>query len=204
VSPGHRPFVIDLAKVDLLEPAERFREEFARRRSLFCRHVFAPAFLDRLSAILARATFGRDGVENLLFRTTEQPARASGAISLALRRSNLMRWVEQVTACEVLVTASGRVTQTVADPTATLDWHSDMREPARRIGITINLGEAPYEGGVFELRRRNGEILTEHRHVERGSALIFDVGPDYQHRVRAVMAGGPRRVYAGWFYKSAS
>jgi hypothetical protein len=33
-----------------------------------------------------------------------------------------------------------------------------------------------------------------------GAALIFEVSARYEHRILAVTAGGPRRVYTGWFY----
>jgi hypothetical protein len=29
--------------------------------------------------------------------------------------------------------------------------------------------------------------------------MIFDVGSRYEHRVLSVTAGGPRRVFSGWF-----
>lgn len=200
---GHHAFVLGTGGVDLLKPPEPLRETFAARRTLFCRNIFEPRFLDILGGLLRRAAWTQNGVEGLLFRTTEDPARAGGAISLALRRPELMRWVEQVTGCETLVTASGRVQQIEANPDNELEWHTDLWEPTRRIGISINLGEESYEGGKFELRDRHG-VLSEHRHVERGSALLFDVGPKYQHRVLPVTSGGPRRVYAGWFYKAGT
>ena len=202
MSEDQRPFVIGLAKVELLQPPEKYREAFAERRSIFCRNVFEPDFLALLSAFVERASYTREGVDNLLFRTIEQPPRSGGAISLALRRPNLLRWIERVTDCEPLATVSGRVAQIEANPDTTLDWHNDMREPLRRIGITINLGSKPYEGGAFELRERDGGMLTTHRHVEQGGALIFDVGRHYLHRVLPVTSGGPRRVYTGWFYRA--
>jgi hypothetical protein len=198
---SHRPFLIGPAATEILDPPGKHREEYARTRSLPCHDIFEPGFFKVITGFVDRADFGQDDCEGLLFRTTETPARAGGAISLALRRPNLMRWVEAVTGCEPLGKVSGRVNQILANPETELEWHNDMWEPARRIGITINLGDQPYEGGEFELRNRHG-VLTEHRHVERGSALLFEVGPNYQHRVLPVTAGGPRRVYTGWFYKA--
>jgi hypothetical protein len=81
------------------------------------------------------------------------------------------------------------------------NWHDDLPEnPTRRIGITINLSENPYEGGLFELRKKKTQqILTRHRHEKPGSALIFDVSDALEHRVWPVTSGGPRRIFAGWF-----
>ncbi|MES2441763.1 MAG: 2OG-Fe(II) oxygenase [Pseudomonadota bacterium] len=201
MSSGHRPFVVGPAATELLDSPEAHREEFARTRSLPCHDIFDPGFFKVITGFIDRAAFTQEGVQGLLFRTTETPARAGGAISLALRRPNLLRWVEAVTGCDTLVRVSGRVQQVEASPDTELEWHNDMWEPTRRIGITINLGDQPYEGGEFELRDYKGNMLTEHRHVDQGSALLFDVGRRYEHRVLPVTAGGPRRVYAGWFYK---
>ncbi len=200
---GCQPFVLGLNDVALLQPAQAFQDSFARNRALYCRNIIEPRFLAILADFIQRAAWTQNGVEGLLFRTTEDPARAGGALSHALRRPQLLRWIEELTGCEPLGRASGRVQQIVANPDTELEWHSDLWERDRRIGISINLGSAAYAGGTFELRNRQG-VLTQHRHDEFGSALIFDVGPDYLHRVLPVTAGGPRRVYAGWFYLAAN
>ena len=203
MSGGNRPFVVSISGVELLEPPEKYREEFAAKRALFFDDIFDPPFLEILRGFVRTAEYNREGVSGLGFRTTESPARAGGAISLSLRRPNLMRWVEEVTGCDPLVLTTGRVQQIEVNPDTELSWHNDMWEPNRRIGFTINLSDNAYEGGDFALRRAGTEeVLSEHRHVDYGGALMFDVGYNFEHRVAPVTAGGPRRTYAGWFYKA--
>lgn len=195
-----RLFSVGMSRVNLFASADDLRQDFLRTRALPSRDILEPDLLARIDGILDQGGWSQDGVDNLLFRKAEDPPRAGGVISLMLCRPELLRWVEAVTGCDRLERASGRVIQIEPNASAGLDWHSDMREPARRIGITINLGKAAYEGGKFELRVRDGEVLAEHRHVEQGSALLFAVGRDLQHRLLPITAGGPRQVYTGWFY----
>ena len=62
------------------------------------------------------------------------------------------------------------------------------------------MADLPYEGGAFEMRRKGTEdLLMRHIHRDMGTALIFQVGAELEHRVCSVIAGGPRRVFAGWF-----
>lgn len=146
-----------------------------------------------------------DSVEGLGDREVESPQRAGGAITLALKRAGLMRWIEEATGCGPLVRVDGRVVQARANNHDQLVWHDDLNEPERRLAVTVNLSEAPYEGGRFELRHAGTkEMLTEHLHDAPGALLIFEVARELEHRVLPVTSGGPRRVYTGWFFREAA
>lgn len=201
--PDRRPFVIGATATELLEGPETVRERFAVRRSILCRAAFEPGFLSALRGLCERGSFVADTVEKLGDREVEQPQRAGGAITLALQRAGLMRWLESATGCGALTRVGGRVIQARANNHDQLDWHDDLYDPQRRLAVTVNLSEAPYEGGLFELRDvRTREMLTVHHHAAPGDLMIFDVAADLEHRVLPVTAGGPRRVYTGWFFKA--
>jgi hypothetical protein len=197
-----RPFVIGTSATKLQAPSHAYREQYKSRRSFLCENAFDSAFLAALLDLCDRGSFAPDSVEGLGDREVERPQRAGGAITLALRRANLMRWLEGATGCGQLTTADGRVIQARANNHDQLVWHNDLNEPLRRIGVTIGLSDAPYEGGMFELRHaRTKKVLVSYRHDVAGTALIFDVSPDLEHRVLPITAGGRRRVYTGWFFR---
>ncbi|MES2441764.1 MAG: 2OG-Fe(II) oxygenase [Pseudomonadota bacterium] len=198
-----RPFVIGAAATVLLDPAEAYRDGFTARRSILCRDAFEPGFLGTLRNLCNRGHFVAETVDGLGDREVEAPQRAGGAITLALQRAGLLRWLEAATGCGPLGTAEGRVVQARPNDHDQLDWHNDLYDPQRRLAVTVNLTETPYEGGLFELRTvRTRETLTAHRHAAPGDMMIFDVTRDLEHRVLPVTAGGPRRVYTGWFFKA--
>lgn len=202
MTPEARPFTIGVTTTQLLEPPDAVRDEFARRRSILCRDAFEPGFLATLQGLCNRGRFVPDSVEGLGDREVEQPQRAGGAISLALQREGLRRWLEAATGCGPLGKVEGRVIQARANGHDQLDWHNDLHDSRRRLAITVNLSDAPYEGGLFQLRAvATREMLTEHLHEERGTVLIFDISRDLEHRVLPLTSGGPRRVYTGWFFR---
>jgi hypothetical protein len=122
-------------------------------------------------------------------------------ITLALKRAALLSWLEAMAGCGSLGNVEGRVVRALANNHDQLVWHDDLDEPRRRLAITINLSEQLYEGGLFELRdKRTHAVLASHLHLEPGTALIFDVARDIEHRVLPVTSGGPRCVYTGWFF----
>jgi hypothetical protein len=42
-------------------------------------------------------------------------------------------------------------------------------------------------------------MLRRFKHDQPGTALVFEVRPQLEHRVLPLTAGGPRRVFTGWF-----
>jgi hypothetical protein len=81
-----------------------------------------------------------------------------------------------------------------------LTWRDDQDSLGRSLGVTINLGDIPYDGGDFEMRRKGeADLCCRHHHAAPGEALVFDVSAGLEHRVTPLSAGGPRTIFAGWF-----
>lgn len=172
---------------------------FAATRAIVCHDALDGPLVARLDRICDAAAFRSDHVEHLGHRRIEKPATAGGAIALLLRRQALFRWLEQVTGCATIADIEGRVVQTYAEPGDELVWHDDM-EPRRRLAVTIALTSPPYKGGDFELRRVGDDaLLVDYKHDRSGTMVVFDVSPQYEHRVLPLVSGGPRRVFTGWF-----
>jgi hypothetical protein len=194
-------FVVGAFQTILLAPPEAFAGEFAQHRAIACAGAIEPGLLGSLMRLCREGGFASDEVKGLGHREVESPQRAGHVITLALRRTALISWLEGVTGCAPLGNVEGRVVRALANNHDQLAWHDDLDDPRRRLAITINLSEQLYEGGLFELRdKRTHDVLSTHLHLEPGTALIFDVAPDIEHRVLPVTAGGPRCVYTGWFF----
>lgn len=201
-SDGRSPFVVGAARTDIAGGDDDVSADFARCRAFHAPGAVDGDFLARLLGLCNRGTFVPDVVEGLGLRQIETPGITGGALTLALKRPNLLLWIEQVTGCGPLESVEGRVVQTFPAPDHQLTWHDDRNDPRRRLAITINLSEETYDGGLFELRSTvTGEILLHHRHVAQGAALIFEVAKGLEHRVLPLTSGGPRRVYTGWFLR---
>ena len=80
-------------------------------------------------------------------------------------------------------------------------WHSDIGNSKRRLlGMSINLGNRPYTGGVFKLRdKQTRHPICELPNTGRGDAIFFRISPTLQHMVTAVGGSEPKTAFAGWF-----
>jgi hypothetical protein len=173
---------------------------FARQQALVLPRFLDAAMQATLGGVWRNAAFVRNGIKIAGSRAEETPPRGGQLLNLLLNRSALRDWLERVTGLSPLAAASGAIVRMEAGPGDHLGWHNDQGDPARRLAITINLGDAPYAGGRFEMRRRGGDdLLMHHDHVEPGTALVFAVSPALEHRVTPMTAGGPRTVFTGWF-----
>ncbi|GAA0307879.1 hypothetical protein GCM10009087_17370 [Sphingomonas oligophenolica] len=197
-------FAVGAYRTTLLATPETIAGEFSKHRAIACANAIEPGLLATLMRLCREGSFASDEVEGLGHREVEKPQRAGPTISLALKRANLIDWIEHVTGCGPLEAIEGRVVRARANNHDQLLWHDDLDDVRRRLAVTINLSKQNYEGGLFELReKRTGKLLASHHHLEPGTALIFDVAYDIEHRVLPVTSGGPRCVYTGWFFKAA-
>lgn len=180
-----------------------YRAAFAAQRALVLPGALAPDLLTRLRALSRQSAFVSNPLAGLGHREIERPRLTATAVDLMLTRQILFRWLEQVTGCAPITRAGGDVARTHAAPDDRLDWHDDLNAPEsamRRLAITIALDDLAYSGGLFELRRVGSTApLLAYKHERAGTAVIFEVSPELEHRVRPLTGGGPRLVYAGWF-----
>ena len=203
---GGRLIAIGAQRTDILVAPDGPAHDFERQRAIECRDLLTPDLLASLLDRCRRGRFVADHVERLGSREVEAPQRVGAALNILLSHPLFLRWVEAVTGSHALDRVEGRVVQTRANGMDALDWHNDTHDDAagaRRLGITVNLSDAAYEGGGFELRRiGTREMLIRYRHDRAGTALIFAIAGDLEHRVLPLTSGGPRRVFTGWFVQA--
>lgn len=193
------PFRIDAMDTRIMAEPAAYRAAFDAVPAFVFEDVLDPVLQDKLVQRAKLARYVEDDVRHIGTRAIEAPQHVGGSISLLVGRSSLFTWLEQATGCTPMRAMAGRLVETRANARDELVWHDDSDGRNRLLGVVINLSDPPFEGGTFELRRKGtSENLISFRHTRPGSMMIFAVRPDLEHRVGPVLAGGPRRVYAGW------
>lgn len=195
------PFTIDTMGSAIRGDPSDHRARFTETPALLFGDVFAPALLERLMARAAAARFVDDDVTRIGIREVESsPQVVGGSLGILLGRPALYSWLEAATGVGPIRGIAGRLVQTRANGRDGLDWHDDGDGANRKLAVVVDLSDAPYEGGLFEMRR-TGEAapFLSHRHDRPGSMMVFAVRSELQHRVTELTSGGPRRVWAGWF-----
>jgi len=176
----------------------------AERPAIALTGLLAPEFRRMLDPALRRP-FVEQRVEGAPGMRQVEPGiqPASRALELALRRAPLLRWLERVAGCGPLIRVEGEVAEHRSGGEDYLSWHQDMHKPGRRLALVIDLSDARYEGGIFELRdRQSKQLLIRHHHDQPGSALLFRIAGNLEHRVLPITSGGPRRVFACGFHEA--
>lgn len=77
-------------------------------------------------------------------------------------------------------------------------WHDDLILD-RKLAISINLSEGPYEGGDLEIRHEPTQSVKTLPNKVLGRAVLFIIHPDFKHRVTKVTGEFPKIAYTGWF-----
>jgi 2OG-Fe(II) oxygenase superfamily len=194
------PFLIGQNGTSVTGAPAPWRSQFDQDFALRISGAFAPDYLAKLVERAAGARFIEDQVEGIGSRAIEAPQRIGAAISLMLHNQQLLRWIEQATGVGPVRAFAGRLAETRANGNDALAWHDDREDLTRLLAVVINLSDRPFSGGHFELRRKQAQhphLIFDHD--QPGSMLIFAVRPELEHRVTPLLAGGPRRVFAGWY-----
>lgn len=176
--------------------------QFAQRHVLELPDLIQPDVLGALAPAIQAMRFVPRAEEGVGPRLRERPTRVGNLLCLLLRRQELRDWLTRITGVSPLLAVNGAVARFESGGGQNLDWHNDRDRSGRVLAVTINIGSAPYEGGLFQMRRCDtGEVLFEHSHRRPGSALVFRVSKALEHRVTPVSAGGPRTVFSGWYLR---
>lgn len=82
-------------------------------------------------------------------------------------------------------------------------WHDDAYCGRRLLGLSINLGTEPTQGGEFQIRDRSGAGRSNepYRTIKNnfGAACLFRIDERLVHRVSPLEGTVPRFCTAGWF-----
>lgn len=127
------------------------------------------------------------------------PEASVGVLNFMLNEDAVLRAIERLTGCGPLRGFRGRVYR--LDPNAGHfhGWHRDF-DRNRLLGVSINLTEGAYDGGLLQLRRmRTREVIYGAANRGAGDMLVFRIDASLQHRVTPVSGDVPKVSFAGWF-----
>jgi hypothetical protein len=184
------------------EDLATFRESFALRS-----HVRLAAFLDGPTLALVRAELRGASFHELVHKDIGpnlelcmNPNRALGLLMFLMNNDSLFRVVETIAGSPPITRFSGRVYRLVPGSGHLDDWHDDVVFH-RLVGLTINLSEHSYAGGVLEIRGRGSSRTVERvPNVGPGDAILFRLGRDIEHRVSPMEGTLAKTAFAGWFH----
>ncbi len=133
--------------------------------------------------------------------TIDDPSVA-GLFTFLLNDPRLFALVSEITGCGPIGCFTGRIYRRRAsrwEGDRYYPWHNDVAED-RLIGLSINLGREPYEGGLLQFRdAETGAALADIANTGHGDAVLFRVSDALEHQVTPVTGEVPRTVMAGWF-----
>jgi hypothetical protein len=188
---------------------EQLRSEFARQSCVPLPQLIEPLLLEHLRRQVAAARLvtkiegdDHDQFGKVLFVPQTEPALF--VFHLLMNNRHLFQAIEAITQCRPIGNFVGRLHSSVPGGQHHIAWHGDNADH-RLIGLTVDLSGADYEGGVFQLRRKDAEeIICEMPRRQTGDAFIFRISPDLQHRLTVLERGGPRTAGVGWFRSQPS
>jgi hypothetical protein len=175
------------------------QREFRAHCCARIRGLIEPGLLARLQAQVARASFvdrahGAISTELCMARNA-----CLGTLNFLANDPAVLRFVEDVTGCRRLTSFVGRVYRLEASRGHHDSWHADVAA-GHEVGMSVNLGAEPFDGGVFEIRRvGTTQPLASHANVGPGDAILFSIAGDLEHRVTPMRGAATKTAFAGWF-----
>jgi len=131
----------------------------------------------------------------------DDPAPAS-VLNFAANTPEFLDLIRRITHCQQIRWFHGRVYRMGSSTDHFDSWHADLGTPPQDqiVGMSINLGARPYQGGVFRLRdEASGTVLCELPNTGEGDGIFFRISPGLKHMVTPIEGSEPKTAFAGWF-----
>lgn len=181
------------------EHVQALQRRFREHHHLVLKGLLAPTLLAAIAQSLERATFDAADYEGVGADLRMAGGGALEGLHLIMNDAEFLGVIERIVQAAPLLTFWGRVYRMVPGQAHVADWHDDLFSD-RHIGISINLSDHRYEGGLFQIRRAGAEaLLGEVHNTGWGDAILFRLSPDLEHRVTPVTGAHAKTAFAGWF-----
>lgn len=180
---------------------ETYRASFASTCTAKIHGLLTPSSLGLVRREIDKATF-----EPVIgsFYCEMRIARAAvwHHLLFLVNAPEIFQAVEAITGCGHIGCFVGRIYRRSAGGGHHDDWHDDAIDN-RLVGLSINLGRDPYDGGELRLRdRATQRELYNRANTGPGDAVLFKIDPDLQHIVMPVTGFAARTAFAGWFCRT--
>ncbi len=139
--------------------------------------------------------------ENLaLYTELIHASKYTEMLQLFMQDQAMIESVARLTGLQDLGKVGCRVYKFIPNSGQNFGWHDDM-STGRLIGFSVNLSKAPFEGGVFRIRKKHDHSCHfEFQNLGYGDAILFSIGDELEHSVTAITGVNERIACAGWFY----
>lgn len=173
------------------------RERFRREHHILLPGLVRERLLDRVRRELDAADFEEHtGIRTELRMRSD---RALALLEFLANDPNLFEAVREITGCDRIGAFLGRVYRMLPGPEHEGVWHADLVH-GRMVAMSVNLSEAPYSGGLLEIRdEQSKRVLHRIANTGPGDAVIFRLAEGLKHRLTGVQGTVPKTAYAGWF-----
>lgn len=176
----------------------RLAEEFRDRQSIRLPALIEPALVDLVWRGLERGAFEERRHEEAATELYMPPNVCTDMLHFLVNDRTLFRLVEYLSGVAPIRIFTGRVYRNLPARHAA-PWHDDTIEH-RQVGMSLNISDGVYEGGLFEIRdRATARVLNSIANTGLGDAILFRISPALEHRVTAVDGRQPKTAFAGWF-----
>ena len=184
----------------LAQKVECLRAEFEATNCARLRNFLEPGLLHYMQERISRACFYERNDNDIAAELCMGDDVSFGVLYLLTNNSTLFSAIRKITGCGEIGSVRGRIYRFMPGPSHHDSWHDDRGDNARMIGISINLSDGPFSGGLLQIRERESlRITAEVSNTGPGDAVIFRLGGDIEHRVTCVEGHIPRTAFAGWF-----
>ena len=160
-----------------------------------------PTLTDEIRAQIARGEFREFAHGSLATELRLEPGVCTGLLHFIVNDPSLFRLVESLSGSRGIRAFAGRVYRRFPGGRHYDNWHGDLADQRRLVGMSVNLSTEVYDGGVFELRDVETERpLASLANVGFGDAILFRLAHSIEHRVSDVTGACPKTAFAGWFF----
>jgi hypothetical protein len=181
--------------------------QVAARRFQRDRRLHLPAFLSPELRHLVQPRLAAAPFKQRIARHVHPPAvdlklddeTLHGSLRWLMSAPALFAAIGTVAAIAAINSFNGAVYRMVADQGHHDSWHDDV-DGRRRVAITVNLSDGPFDGGELQMRRAaSKERLWTFANVGAGDALLFAIDPSLEHCIAPVRGPRSKTALAGWF-----
>ena len=187
------------------ETVAGMRAAFDRQHLVRLPSFIAPDLLAELEAVVEHAEFTRrthphaNGATDTFLAQPE----IRWLLMFVMNDPQLFAIVRDLTGCGEIGFFNPFVYKIVPGEGHFDTWHDDAGGGNRLVGISVNLGRRPFEGGVLQIRAKGTDaIIHSERNTGFGDALLFRIDGSLEHVVTEVTGSVPRIALAGWFQRT--